>query len=175
MKHSTPSLITIIRHGEKPNGDERGLSAQGHARAQSIAQNTPVGIVASDFIFAAKKSKASVRPIQTILPYAKAVKQKLNTDFEDADYKGLVKALLTKKKYRGQKILICWHHGFIPQLIEALGLQTSTLLPMTKDGKWDENVFDRIISIAYHINVGGDTLITTTSLPQRLLFGDSAE
>jgi len=43
-------------------------------------------------------------------------------------------------------VLICWHHGEIPDLLRALGANPETLL---KKGKWPDGVFDWIIQLRY--------------------------
>ncbi|HEY9730869.1 MAG TPA: hypothetical protein V6C89_03090 [Drouetiella sp.] len=46
----------------------------------------------------------------------------------------------------GKHVLIAWHHGKIADLINALGVDSSTVLP---NGKWPDNVYDWVIEIKY--------------------------
>jgi hypothetical protein len=64
-----------------------------------------------------------------------------------------------KKQFRGKTILMCWHHGQLPKLIQELGCAPPY-------DQWPEDLFDRIINI----DANG-----ITNLPQRLLFGDARE
>jgi hypothetical protein len=57
-------------------------------------------------------------------------------------------------------VLICWHHGKIPDLAKALGVFNPP--------KWDGKVFDRVWQITY--TKGKASL---ADLPQMLLYGDS--
>jgi len=47
------------------------------------------------------------------------------------------------------------------------------------DGKWNESVFDRIIHLEYidvsPVSYEIDIVVLTSSLPQKLLFGDSED
>jgi hypothetical protein len=150
-----PERIVIIRHAEKPKKASPDLSVKGRMRALGLSKTLPK-FVKPDFVFACKDSEASDRPYETILPTAKKLKKKIDMKFKDKDIKELVKEL-EGKKYDGKTILICWHHGMMPKLIEKLGLTSPYK-------KWPENLFDRIINIE-----GGEL----ENLPQHLLYGDT--
>lgn len=172
---NTPSEIFIVRHAEKPGechtdgpNDGPNLSIRGHQRAACLALLKPFPDN-THHVIATKKTKGSVRPIETITPYANTIKIDINTKWADDDYQKLADRLLTKKKYKGKIIVIAWHHGKIPFLIKALGGDV-TVAPIIK-GKWDEKVFDRII----HLEYLDDGSVTTESKPQQLLYGDSAK
>ena len=49
----------------------------------------------------------------------------------------------------GTNILICWHHGNIPQLLHALGADPGKLLP---NAKWPDAVFGWLIQLRYDEN-----------------------
>lgn len=156
-----PKRIVIVRHAEKPSkeGDPR-LAMQGEMRALGLTHVLPKE-VNPDFIFASTSSQNSDRPFETIHPTAKKLGLKVCTDYADKDCKKLARLLLTKKKYADKTVLICWHHGQMPKLIEALGFTS----PFKK---WPETLFDRIIDI--HMSKGQKSL---TNSPQRILFTDS--
>lgn len=63
--------------------------------------------------------------------------------------------------YPGQVVLICWHHGTIQSLAEALGA--------TGVSPWKGTVFDRVWEIDYT-----QTPPLFTDHPQSLLFDDAA-
>ncbi|PYS23759.1 MAG: hypothetical protein DMF72_08180 [Acidobacteria bacterium] len=110
-------------------------------------------------IFATEPSKHSKRPLETVLPLATALNLPVNDSVKDDDagIKKMVNAVLTE--YPGQIVLICWHHGKIPEIAKALGI--------AKPPKWDGKVFDRVWQITF---LKGKA--TLTDLPQELLYGD---
>ena len=107
MTYFKPKAVFIIRHAEKPglNGtdsEDEGvhLSEIGHSRAAALAeQGTRLFEMFGkiDVVFAAAPSKASIRPVETITPYAESRKLKVKTKFEDKEYKKLVMRLFNKK------------------------------------------------------------------------------
>jgi hypothetical protein len=113
-------------------------------------------IVKPDFVFASTSTKHSERPYETIRPTADRLGLDVSTIYADKETKRLVKEL-KKKKFKGKTVLICWHHGQMPNLIRHLGQESPY-------GEWPEDLFDRII------NIDADGL---TNLPHRLLFGDA--
>jgi hypothetical protein len=70
--------------------------------------------------------------------------------------------LQTDSRYDGQFVLICWHHGKLPELAQALGATPPV-------AKWPGAVFDRYWVI-HESSKGKRTL---DDRPQSLLFGDS--
>ena len=164
-----PAQILIIRHGEKPGdpcddskADDIGLSTRGYERAAALAFNIPVTFGKIDYLFATKNSTHSHRPVETITPLHKALKLKINHDFNDDDFKGIADHILGNPKYSGARILICWHHGKIPQLAAAL-------LVADPPSPWPDEVFDRVWIIDYE--AGGSGVLR--NVPQKLLYGDS--
>ena len=175
---------------KKDNGGGRHLSVQGSARAAALPslfgptqsqlsckldpkvqnfigsyQQIPLKGSAARFstpnyILATQISKNSKRPIETVTPLATALNLPLNDGFADNDaaIQKMVNAVLND--YPGSVILICWHHGKIPDIAKALGV--------SKPPKWNGKVFDRVWQITY--SKGKAAL---KDLPQMLLFGDS--
>ena len=142
------AVILIIRHGEKPaTGDQ--LSAAGNARAQAYVEffknftldGQPLKL---DYLFAAADSKESQRARLTIEPTSKALGLAIDSQFEDAQFQKLADEIRTKP--HGQNILICWHHGEIPQLVQALGADPGRLFP---NGKWPDEVFNWVVELRY--------------------------
>ena len=68
--------------------------------------------------------------------------------------------ILTDSKYAGKVVLVCWHHGNIPNLATALGV--------TNPPDWPGSVFDRVWAISY--SNGAASLANEA---QTLLYGDS--
>jgi hypothetical protein len=77
-----------------------------------------------DYLFAAKDSHESKRPTLTIKPLSKALGLDINTDFKDAEYAKLGDELHAGR-YSNKNILVCWHHGKIPELLAAFGRGSS--------------------------------------------------
>ena len=117
-----------------------------------------------NFIFATARSKHSKRPIETVTPLATALNLPINDRFadRDPDIKMMAGAILNELAFAGKIVLICWHHGKIPDIVKALGI--------SQPPKWDGKVFDRIWQVTFPRRKA-----TLVDLPQQLLFGDSAK
>ncbi|HEY3864290.1 MAG TPA: flagellar basal body-associated protein FliL [Verrucomicrobiae bacterium] len=142
------TVILIIRHAEK---SETGLELTnaGQERAQAYVKyfsefQVDGQALKPDALFATADSKNSHRPRLTLEPLAKALNLPLSTTFKDKEPEALADEL--KSKPHGKVILACWHHGKIPELIQALGGDPAALLP---DGKWPAEVFDWVIELRY--------------------------
>lgn len=70
--------------------------------------------------------------------------------------------ILNEPAFAGEVVLICWHHGKIPQIAKALGI--------AKPPKWDGKIFDRVWQITF-----AKGKATLADLPQQLLFGDATK
>jgi len=117
---------------------------------------------APHYIFATQASKNSKRPIETVTPLATALNVPLNDGFadKDASIQKMTNAILND--FSGEIILVCWHHGEIPDIAKALGI--------AKPPKWDGKVFDRVWQITFPKGKA-----TLTNSAQMLLYGDSAK
>jgi broad specificity phosphatase PhoE len=160
-----PAHILIIRHADKADGS--GLSPEGRARAGALpklfvkSDDRPAPFPIPDFIIAAVTSDESSRPVDTVTPLAEKLGLPIKANIENKDYKELARELFTKPKYAGKTVLICWHHGRMPKLAEAL---KGTDIPP----RIDENVYYLIWQIDYD----RDGKATTTKGSQKLLPGD---
>ena len=117
-----------------------------------------------NFIFATERSKHSKRPITTVTPLSTALALPINDRFadNDAEIEKMTDAILHDVTFAGKIVLICWHHGKIPDVAKALGIP--------KPPKWDGKVFDRVWQITFPKGKA-----TLTDLPQMLLYGDSGK
>jgi hypothetical protein len=143
------SVVIIVRHAEKPDTGD-GLAPAGDARANAYVDyfkhfTVNSNAVHFDYLFAAKDSRESKRPRLTIKPLSKALGLVINTEFKDDKYTELAEELHAGR-YRNKNILVCWHHGKIPELLAALGADPHKLLP---NGKWPEDVFGWVVSLEY--------------------------
>jgi len=140
--------VLIIRHGEKPETGT-GLTSKGEERAKAYVKyfqtlKTGVGTFHPDYLFASADSKKSARERLTLEPLAKAINQSINLTFKNGRYQELADAMRAKR--HGKNILICWHHGNIPKLVDALGGDSTKLIP---GGKWPDAVFDWVIQLSF--------------------------
>jgi len=160
VSHPSPmpanATIFLVRHAEKPASGP-GLSPAGQARAKAYAKyfqnlkDRQGNIIHWDYLFACEDSDHSDRPLLTIQPLADELKKQVDTKYKDKDYSGMAAHFQQKaKEYAGRNILICWHHGEILQLTEAMGASCATL-PAASDwpAKWPEDVFGWLLKIYY--------------------------
>lgn len=140
-----PVRIVIMRHAEKPDDpNDPNLSPVGQNRAKALITWYPETFGTPDFIFAAAISKHSERPVQTVQPLAEALSIELRVPYADEDYAALAQELLTKPKFDGKTILVCWHHGNIPGLMQALGAPQGSY-----PNPWVPTVFNLVLVIDF--------------------------
>ncbi len=113
------------------------------------------------FLFAAQASKSSNRPVETITPLSAALNLAYNDKHADGDYAKVANDILTNPKYAEKVVLVCWHHGNIPNLATALGVRNPPA--------WRGSVFDRVWVISY-----SDGAASLANGVQMLLYGDSS-
>jgi hypothetical protein len=142
----------LVQKAKEFHGDYRQIPLKGKASRFP----TP------NYIFATQRSKNSKRPIETVTPLATALSLPLNDGFADKDaaIQKMTNAILND--FPGRIILVCWHHGKIPDIAKALGI--------SKPPKWDGKVFDRVWQITFPKGKAA-----LKDLPQELLFGDSSK
>ena len=155
-----PSQIVILRHAEKPRDDgDASLSDRGRYRAAALAAYLPDAFGPFDRLLACKDSKESHRPRETLEPLARALRLSLDTSYENERFEELARHLLGQ--VLPASVVVCWHHGTIPQLARALGADD---VP----GDWDDDVFDRVWRL---VPAGGRMKLDRVH--QQLMFGDS--
>jgi len=143
------ATVLIIRHAEKPEGGDE-LTPAGERRAAFYVgyfENFKVDSqpLKLDYLFAARDSKHSERPVLTVQPLSEALGLPINSGFKNRDYPRLA-GQLRSETYDNKSILICWHHGEIPDLLRALGANPDQLLPK---GKWPKEMFGLVIQLRY--------------------------
>lgn len=144
--------IMFIRHAEKPDKTEKGvtpdgehdehsLSVRGWTRAGALAalfSNTrsplaePTRVIAT----APSHSYKSKREHDTALPTADRLGLTIDAHDVPEDYSHLVDAL----RNESEPTLIVWHHGSIPQFVHAFPLINPDAVPE----RWPEDRFDLI-------------------------------
>ena len=173
------SKILLIRHTEKPDGANTGVSPAGSADEKSLTVRgwqragalvcllaPPEGVTrmralaAPGFLFASHSS--SRRPEQSVLPLAAKLGVRINLDFGKGDEDRLV---LAAKNCDGV-VLISWQHEYMAAVANAI-LGDKHIAPQ----EWPKDRFD-VIWIFDLDPVTGRYAFT--QLPQRLLAGDLA-
>ena len=165
------SVVLIIRHAEVA-GDGHGLSPRGEQRAEAYKNYFQNFMIDSkrrepNDVLVAADSKQSHRPRLTVEPFAKAAKLPINSNFGNKQPADLAAEL--RANHQGKVILICWHHGQIPDLLRALGVAPETLVP---GGKWPRDVYDWVIMASFDEN-GHLIPESTKRISEHLLQGDS--
>ena len=161
---SGPHIILLIRHAEKTGEkSDADLSKKGYDRADALAKAIPAHFPRPDFLIAAKRSKNSNRPVETITPLGKVLNEEVEAKYKDKEYAELAKELLSDPKYAGKTVLIAWRHGRLPDLAKALGAKG---VP----DKWSDDVFNRVWEITYEKGVA-----TWKDLPENALPEDSQD
>jgi hypothetical protein len=136
------AVVLIIRHAENPDSG-RGLSPRGEQRAEAYKDyfqnfNVDSKQLTPNVIFAAKDSRPSGRPRLTVEPFANTAGLEIDSRFGSSQSAALAAELQASQE--GKRILICWRHGQIPDLLRALGAEPETVLP---NGKWPGRVYDQ--------------------------------
>ena len=173
------SPIMFIRHAEKPQKqqkgvtpdgehDEHSLSVQGWTRAGALAVlfshttedsgiTPPARIIAT----APSHSYRSKREHDTALPTAKRLGITIEATPIPADYEHLAVDI----QQGDRPTLIVWHHGSIPDFVRAFPISNPSDVPST----WPEERFD----VIWALDPEGDTFRWRT-IPQQLLEGDAS-
>ena len=145
------TTLVLIRHAEKPpeGSSDNGLIPAGYARARAYAnyfQNFSVDGKALKFdtLIATADSKKSDRPRLTVTPFSQASGLPIQQPFADKDVTQLAASLAAGAPHR--TILIAWHHGKMPDLLQALGADPKALLP---NGAWPPETFDWVMYLHY--------------------------
>lgn len=141
-----PSKIVVIRHAEKPTRDEdQHLSAEGKARARYLVQYIPETFGNPDYIFATEITKMSARPVMTVTPLWDALpRTTLDASVPDEDATHLGHHIVHHGHWDDQFVLICWHHGKIPDLLDGIGLKHHEY-----PDPWPEDDFDTVFEITF--------------------------
>lgn len=171
--NSIAMQVIIIRHGEKPGNpatdseaDGIDLSTRGFERAGALAPFITDTFGKPDFLFASQATKHSNRPVETITPLANSLGLEIDSKHPDDDFQKVADDILGNAKYAGKLILICWHHGKIPELTAALG-------GVPPYAPWPGYIFDRVWKIDYPAGSRTTRNLAVQNTPQMLLYGDS--
>jgi broad specificity phosphatase PhoE len=135
--------ILVMRHAEKPDdAKDPDLTPAGRRRAEALATYIPTTFGTPDFVFAAAISKRSARPYETLKPLSKATGVPIDSTWADQDYAALAEELRQDPKFRDKRIVVCWHHGNIPNLLHALKAAHGQY-----PDPWPRDTFDLILRV----------------------------
>ncbi|KAG8468478.1 hypothetical protein KFE25_013561 [Diacronema lutheri] len=121
------ATVLLMRHGEKTKASGNGLSAEGLARAQYIAQcighdglthATPLGPVRA-IIASATRDGKSHRTRDTVRPLAEARGLVMDDAVDKKDFAGLVRHTRGALAADGA-VVISWQHEELPSLLSDL-------------------------------------------------------
>jgi hypothetical protein len=182
-KTKPPAQIIVIRHAEKDVSDVKDphLNTRGGMRAAALPglfvtspmfPTKPTRFAKPDFLYAAAESKNSNRPVETILPLAKALND-MPIQHKTKEFQPVVDQIFGEPKHAGKVVLIAWRHGKIPDLAQAIAAKAKNAEQLKKQipTKWQDEVFDRVWRFSFD-DAGNATF---TDEPQKLMFGDSAK
>jgi len=147
------TLVMIIRHGEKPDGADPGVDAQGKPDDSSLTATgwerakrlvdlfDPLpgpprpGLATPTAIYAAgvNDDGEGLRPRETVMPLVARLGLTMNTAYGAGDEKKLVAQVITQSG----PTLISWQHGGIPDLAKAF----PSVSPKPPSD-WPDNRFD---------------------------------
>jgi hypothetical protein len=137
-----PQTLLLMRHAEKPTDEsDPDLSAEGLERAKNLPARVNAILGGTvQYIFAAKDSTHSDRPVETVTPLSLTVGVDIDSDFADKGYTTLAGQILTQDRYRDKRIAVCWHHNNLPNFADALGAA-----PGSYPNPWPSQIFDLIL------------------------------
>jgi hypothetical protein len=135
-----------MRHAEK-SGDplDADLSLAGRQRAQRLVNFLPSTFGKPDCLFATLRSKHSNRPYETLEPLAQSLRLAIDATFADQDYPALAHSLRSDPQFEGKCIVVCWHHGNIPSLCQALNAQSGAY-----PDPWNSSLFNLILQFDFN-------------------------
>jgi hypothetical protein len=145
-----PLKVIVLRHAEKPlQANDQRLAPFGAKRAEYIARWLPENFGKPDFIFATEPTKSSFRPWLTVAPLWEEQKGALmDVSIEDDAALHLGHHLRGGELYHGaiagSTVVVCWHHGKIPELLKGLGVKQEEI-----PDPWPENDFSTVFVVTY--------------------------
>lgn len=130
-RQTPPTTVMVIRHGEKPHGDEEGIDAAGHEDDSSLTRTgwerarkltstfgpPRAGLKRPARIYAARANAKGegARTRETVAPLASKLGVAVNTRFGKGDEQALVRDASS----RPGPALISWSHKNISKIADA--------------------------------------------------------
>ena len=138
------NTILVKRHAEKSSDPlDPHLTEAGRARVQRLVDYIPKRFGSQPkFLFAAAASKHSQRPIETLEPLGAQYHLKIDSTYADQDYGALAHHLRHLDDLNDVLTVVCWHHGNIPNLANALRAAAGDY-----PDPWKRDVFNLILKL----------------------------
>ena len=187
-----PESIIVARHAEKPEptagslgvdrlgrADPHSLTVVGWQRAGALAAlmaHAPSvaqpDLVRPERVFVTKPTShaKSRRELDTASPAADRLGLQIDSSHEHGQVDKLAKEILADPR----PALVVWHHGEIPSLVRALGVDPADVPSDWPDGRYD---LLWVLTCRSTATATGDgaARYSLEIVPQRLLAGDVAE
>jgi hypothetical protein len=82
--------------------------------------------------------------METVKPLSAALGLDVQCHIEDKDFKSLVTEIFSKSEYHGKTVVICWHHGKLPEIAALLGAPKGSY-----PSPWPQDCFNLILDFRY--------------------------
>ena len=143
---AAPHIIYLTRHGEKAaEGKDPDLTAQGQARARTIAAMLGKAGIGAVYSSATNPTRQTAQPLAA----------KLGVDIETYDA-GKPQAMIAKVKAAPAPVLVVGHSNTVPDLVKALGGAPGAPI--------GDEEYDRLYQLIVHAD-GSVTTVLLTSVP----------
>ncbi len=119
-----PTVVLLVRHGEKESGDDPVLTPAGRARAQALAHVASGAGVSAVYATPVRRTQQTAQPRAERLGIPVTVR-----DAGEKDAQAFIAAL--RREHAGQTVLVVGHSNTLPALAEALTGQP--LAPIADD------------------------------------------
>ncbi|HEU0051831.1 MAG TPA: histidine phosphatase family protein [Longimicrobium sp.] len=130
-QQAAPTVVIVVRHAERDQGNDPGLTAAGSARAQALAADLKDAGVAAIY------STQFRRTVDTGKPLADALGQQVNVLPIDPAQAAAYPAALAADilaKHRGHTVVVVGHSNTVPQIVKAL---SGVTVPEISDTEYD--------------------------------------
>ena len=127
MGNSSTRTLLVMRHAEKlGDDDDPHLDPAGFVRAEKLVHYIPEAFGTPEAVIAATDTHHSVRPRETVTPLAHSIPLDVLTPYAETQFDALAAQLRDSSAFPERLIVVCWHHGELPQLMAALGAPTGS-------------------------------------------------
>jgi hypothetical protein len=178
----TSPTVMFIRHAEKPDHSQHGVTREGEHDAHSLSVHgwTRAGALAALFSHVSKSKDSSLvqperiiatspshdykskREHDTALPTAERLGLHIESHEVPDDYQVLVDNIASEEK----QTLIIWHHGTMPDFVRSFPIRNMEDVPKN----WPADRFDLIWVLSPDGNMW-----TFSEVAQDLLVGDESD
>jgi hypothetical protein len=76
------------------------------------------------------------------------------------EFEDLIDAIFSDESYRGKTLVICWHHGTLPEMAALLGAPVGSY-----PDPWPDDTYNVILDFRYDPNSGAAPSVTQVTEP----------